>query len=81
MLFAQTPPFLRLQHRRLFGQAKMSARPSALEDRAGVLRRMPRLSILNATWYMLKLNRDPNAEFIDERIPGAFGAVIVSQIV
>ena len=81
MLFAQSPPFLRLQHRRLFGQAKMSARHSALVDPAWVLRHMPRLSILNATWYMPKLNRDPIAVFIDERIPGAFGAVIESQIV
>ena len=81
MHFAQTPPFLRSQHRRLFGQAKMSARPSALVDPAWVLRRIPRVSILDASWYMPKLNRNPNAEFIDERIPGAFGAVIISQII
>ncbi|CDF32390.1 3-mercaptopyruvate sulfurtransferase [Chondrus crispus] len=69
-LFAQIPRFLGLQHTRLFGQARrVSARPSALVDPAWVLRRMPHVSILDASWYMPKLNRDPNTEFIDERIP------------
>lgn len=62
--------FISNQHLMTDSSSKTITAISALVSPSWLCQRMASVTILDASWYMPSAKRDPNAEFLQSRIPG-----------